>query len=580
MRALEPEVACLAALLSPSTGIIDSHGLMLAYQGDAEDHGAMIAFHAPVTGGRVVDGGIELAVGGAEPMQLRARSVVNSAGLHAPTVARTIAGLAPELIPPAYLCKGNYYTLSGARPFSHLVYPVPEEAGLGIHVTIDLAGQVRFGPDVEWIERVDYDVDPGRAAGFYQAIRQYYPGLKDGAIEPGYAGIRAEDRAQGHAGHGLRDPGPARARRAGPGQPVRDRIAGPHLVARFGAGGGGRARRAGQPGRLTVLKVASIGECMIELRHRSERELDLGFGGDTLNFAVYLARLARGRELRVDYVTALGDDPYSDMMLAGWQAEGVGCGLVARLPGRLPGLHTIRTDAQGERSFTYWRSASAARDVLKGAHGARIVEQLAGYDLLYLSGITLSILDAPQRATLIELAERIRARGGRVVFDSNFRPAGWPDRDEARAAFDAMLRRVDIALPTLDDDQALFGVEDAADCARRLHGLGVAEVAVKLGALGCWLSSGRAGRAGPGRAGGARGRQHRRGRQLQCRLPRGAPRGRGAGRCREAGPPHRSAGDRPSRRHRAGCGHGGSQCLRKSSDPVVRGNRDFALPWN
>jgi L-2-hydroxyglutarate oxidase LhgO len=190
VRALEPEVACVAALLSPSTGIIDSHGLMLAYQGDAEDHGAMIAFHAPVTGGAVVDGGIELAVGGAEPMRLRARSVVNSAGLHAPAVARMIEGLRPELIPPAFFCKGNYYTLSGARPFSHLVYPVPEEAGLGIHVTIDMAGQVRFGPDVEWIEAIDYDVDPGRAAGFYAAIRQYYPGLKDGAIEPGYAGIR------------------------------------------------------------------------------------------------------------------------------------------------------------------------------------------------------------------------------------------------------------------------------------------------------------------------------------------------------------------------------------------------------
>jgi L-2-hydroxyglutarate oxidase LhgO len=197
VRELEPEVECVAALLSPSTGIIDSHGLMLAYRGDAEDHGAMIAFHAPVSGGAVVDGGIELAVGGDEPMRLRARSVVNSAGLHAPAVARTIAGLPPDLIPPAFFCKGNYYTLSGARPFSHLVYPVPEEAGLGIHVTIDLAGQVRFGPDVEWVESIDYDVDPGRAAGFYQAIRQYYPGLKDGAIEAGYAGIRPKIAPKG-----------------------------------------------------------------------------------------------------------------------------------------------------------------------------------------------------------------------------------------------------------------------------------------------------------------------------------------------------------------------------------------------
>ena len=238
-----------------------------------------------------------------------------------------------------------------------------------------------------------------------------------------------------------------------------------------------------------MTKVASIGECMIELRHRSERELDLGFGGDTLNFAVYLTRLARGTGVQVDYVTALGDDPYSDAMLAGWRGEGIGCDLVARLPGRLPGLHTIRTDARGERSFTYWRSASAARDMLRGAPGARITGALADYDLLYVSGITLSILDPAQRETLTALADRIRAQGGRVAFDSNFRPAGWPDRDEARAAFDRMLRRVDIALPTLDDDQTLFGVADAAACARRLHALGVPEVAVKLGAQGCWLSS-------------------------------------------------------------------------------------------
>ncbi|HEX5079955.1 MAG TPA: NAD(P)/FAD-dependent oxidoreductase [Geminicoccaceae bacterium] len=197
VRELEPEVEAVAALLSPSTGIVDSHGLMLAYRGEAEDHGAMIAFHAPVIGGSTYEGGIEIAVGGRDPMRLRARSVVNSAGLHAPAVARMIEGLPPELIPPAYFCKGNYYTLSGARPFSRLVYPVPEEAGLGIHVTIDLGGQVRFGPDVEWVERIHYDVDAGRAAGFYQAIRQYYPGLKDGAIEPGYAGIRPKIAPRG-----------------------------------------------------------------------------------------------------------------------------------------------------------------------------------------------------------------------------------------------------------------------------------------------------------------------------------------------------------------------------------------------
>lgn len=193
----EPEVFCTGALLSPSTGIIDSHGLMLAYQGDAEDGGAMLAFHAPVERGRIADDGIVLEVGGATPMTLCAQSVVNSAGLHAPALAARLEGFKRELVPTPYFCKGNYFTLAGARPFSHLVYPVPEEAGLGVHVTIDLGGQVRFGPDVEWVDGIDYDVDPRRAEVFYAAIRTYYPGLKDGAIEPGYAGMRPKISPKG-----------------------------------------------------------------------------------------------------------------------------------------------------------------------------------------------------------------------------------------------------------------------------------------------------------------------------------------------------------------------------------------------
>jgi 2-dehydro-3-deoxygluconokinase len=191
----------------------------------------------------------------------------------------------------------------------------------------------------------------------------------------------------------------------------------------------------------------------------------------------------------VDYVSALGEDAYSDQMLAMWQAEGVGTALVARLPGRLPGLYTIRTDARGERSFTYWRSASAARLMLKDGRAERLQAALAGYDLLYLSGITLSILDPPQRAALLALADAVRAAGGRVAFDSNYRPVGWPDPDEARRTFDAMLTRTDVALPTLDDERALFGVADAAAATDRLHRLGVAEVAIKLGRDGCFLSS-------------------------------------------------------------------------------------------
>jgi 2-dehydro-3-deoxygluconokinase len=238
-----------------------------------------------------------------------------------------------------------------------------------------------------------------------------------------------------------------------------------------------------------MIRIASIGECMIELRHRSASALDLAYGGDTLNTAVYLARLTRHSDVRVDYVTALGDDAYSDGMLAMWRDEGIATDLVARLPGRLPGLYTIRTDARGERSFTYWRSASAARDMLRDPRAEQVAAALQGYDLLYLSGITLSILDPPQRAALVAIADRVRAHGGRVAFDSNYRPVGWPNPEAARAAFEEMLERVDIALPTLDDEQALFGVKDARECADRLRRRGVAEVALKLGGAGCYLSS-------------------------------------------------------------------------------------------
>ena len=246
-----------------------------------------------------------------------------------------------------------------------------------------------------------------------------------------------------------------------------------------------------------MIRIASIGECMIELRHRSASALDLAHGGDTLNTAVYLARLTKERDVRVDYVTALGDDAYSDGMLAMWRDEDIGTELVARLPGRLPGLYTIRTDARGERSFTYWRSASAARDMLRGARAEEIAEALESYDLLYLSGITLSILDPPQRAALVAIADRVREHGGRVAFDSNYRPVGWPSAEAARAAFEEMLARVDIALPTLDDEQALFGVKDAPECAERLRRRGVAEIAIKLGKAGCSLSSAQVHRRDP-----------------------------------------------------------------------------------
>ncbi|MFN4309209.1 MAG: NAD(P)/FAD-dependent oxidoreductase [Ferrovibrio sp.] len=188
---LEPQLHCIAALLSPSTGIIDSHGLMLAYQGEAEDHGAMLALGSPVLRGRAAHDGIVIETGGNEPMQLTARLVVNAAGLNAQRIAAAIDGIRTESVPGCYYAKGNYFILSGMKPpFSRLIYPVPEPGGLGIHVTIDLGGQMRFGPDVEWVEGIDYAVDPARGEKFYAAVRRYWPGLPDGAIQPGYAGIR------------------------------------------------------------------------------------------------------------------------------------------------------------------------------------------------------------------------------------------------------------------------------------------------------------------------------------------------------------------------------------------------------
>ncbi|MGE5667500.1 MAG: NAD(P)/FAD-dependent oxidoreductase [Betaproteobacteria bacterium] len=196
---LEPALSCVAALHSPSTGIVDSHQFMLALEGDARDAGAVFAFGSPVVGGDVTGDGIGLVIGGAESMALCARSVVNCAGHDAPRVARSIAGLPGISVPRAFLCKGNYFRLSGRSPFSRLVYPIPEAAGLGVHLTLDLGGQARFGPDVEWVEAIDYAVDAARAARFYPAIRRYWPALPDGALVPDYAGIRPKIQAPGEA---------------------------------------------------------------------------------------------------------------------------------------------------------------------------------------------------------------------------------------------------------------------------------------------------------------------------------------------------------------------------------------------
>lgn len=187
---LEPNVRAAAGFFSPTTGVIDSHGLMLAYLGDAESRGAALALASPVISGDITSDGIVLRVGGAEAMTLHCRTLINAAGLKAPAVARSIRGIPPQTIPPTYYAIGHYYTLAGASPFNHLVYPVTRSDWLGVHVTIDLGGQVKFGPDFEWIDEIDYRFDESRAASFYEAIRRYYPKLQDGALHPGYTGIR------------------------------------------------------------------------------------------------------------------------------------------------------------------------------------------------------------------------------------------------------------------------------------------------------------------------------------------------------------------------------------------------------
>lgn len=214
-RALEPDLTCVAALLSPSTGIVDSHALMLALQGEAEAHGAMIAMHSRVSGGRLREDGIELTATGDDgcATRLLSRTVVNAAGHGAQELAAGLVGFPEALVPPQYFARGCYFSLSGRSPFGRLVYPVPVEGGLGVHLTVDMSGAARFGPDVEWIDRLDYTVHATRARAFYSEIRRYWPGLEDGALAPAYAGVRpkisgpdapaADFLIQGPADHGV-----------------------------------------------------------------------------------------------------------------------------------------------------------------------------------------------------------------------------------------------------------------------------------------------------------------------------------------------------------------------------------------
>jgi 2-dehydro-3-deoxygluconokinase len=233
------------------------------------------------------------------------------------------------------------------------------------------------------------------------------------------------------------------------------------------------------------MRVASIGECMIEFSRGKDGLFARGFGGDTLNTSLYLSRLG----VATWYVTALGDDSLSEAMLGEWRAEGIETGEVLRIAGRLPGLYMIERDARGERSFLYWRDRAPAREFFDRADDAAL-ERLSRFDWLYLSGISLSLYGEHGRARLHEVLTATRRNGGRVAFDGNYRPRGWAEAASARRAFDEILPLVDLALPTLEDEQALFSDADAAACITRLRATGIEEIVVKRGAQGCVISVG------------------------------------------------------------------------------------------
>ncbi|MGK7287646.1 sugar kinase [Buttiauxella agrestis] len=238
---------------------------------------------------------------------------------------------------------------------------------------------------------------------------------------------------------------------------------------------------------MPTRKIAVIGECMIELSQKGA-EVSRGFGGDTLNTSVYIARQVNADNLEVHYVTALGEDNFSQQMLDAWQQENVHTELTQRLEHRLPGLYYIETDSTGERTFYYWRNEAAARFWLESDQAQAICSELAQFDYLYLSGISLAILNAASREKLMALLTQCRANGCKVIFDNNYRPRLWASREETQQVYQQMLACTDIAFLTLDDEDLLWGEKPVEEVIHRTQAAGVREVVIKRGADSCLVA--------------------------------------------------------------------------------------------
>jgi 2-dehydro-3-deoxygluconokinase len=239
---------------------------------------------------------------------------------------------------------------------------------------------------------------------------------------------------------------------------------------------------------MTTKNIAVIGECMIELSQKGD-DVKRGFGGDTLNTSVYIARLVNPDALKVHYVTALGTDNFSQEMMTAWESEGVNTDLIQQMVDRLPGLYYIETDETGERTFYYWRNDAAARYWLESAQTEHICQQLASFDYIYLSGISIAILSTESRKRLLTLLEECRANGGKVIFDNNYRPRLWEEQEEARTAYRDILSHTDIAFLTLDDEDLLWGKCPVDEVIERTRDWGVQEIVIKRGADSCLVSS-------------------------------------------------------------------------------------------